>query len=124
MESKYLGKTVRHPVDELDTFPAPKGVKTVTMSSDEVTSSCPITGQPDFYEISIEYEPNELCIESKSLKLYFWGLRNKAVFAEQMTVDIRDRVVADIRPKSCRVASKQKARGGISIETLAVYPEC
>ena len=123
MDSKYLGKSIREPVDELDTFPAPEGVETVTMTSDEVTSSCPVTGQPDYYTVSVQYEPNELCIESKSLKLYLWSFRDKAVFAEKMAADIVDRVVADIAPKSCRVTTVQKARGGISIETVAVYPK-
>jgi len=123
MDSKYLGKTIREPVEELDTFPAPKGVETVTMTSDEVTSSCPVTGQPDYYTVSIQYEPNELCIESKSLKLYLWNFRDLAVFAEKMTADILDRVVADIAPKTCRVTTSQKARGGISIETVAAYPK-
>ncbi|MEM9157447.1 MAG: preQ(1) synthase [Verrucomicrobiota bacterium] len=123
MESKYLGKTVTRPVDELDTFPAPEGVTLVTMTSDEVASSCPITGQPDFYKVSIEYAPNELCIESKSLKLYLWGFAGKRAFAEQLTVDIKDRVVEDIKPKSVKVTAIQKARGGITIETLAEYNE-
>ncbi len=123
MESKYLGKTVQQPIEELDSFPAPKGVATVTMSSDEVASSCPITGQPDFYTVMIEYQPDQLCIESKSLKLYLWSFKDKAVFAEQMAVDIRDRVVKDIEPKSCRITTRQKARGGITIETVSVYPE-
>ena len=77
MEAKYLGKTVKHPVEELDTFPAPDGVGQVTMTSDEVASSCPITGQPDFYVVEIEYRPSTLCIESKSLKLYLWGFATR-----------------------------------------------
>ena len=122
MESKYLGKTVREPVEELDTFPKPEGVSTITMRSDEVVSSCPITGQPDHYAISIEYEPDALCIESKSLKLYLWGFASKRQFAEAMTAMICDRVVADVAPRSCTVTSVQKARGGITIETVARYP--
>ena len=122
MESKYLGKKISEPVSELDTFEAPEGVSLVTMRSDEVTSSCPITGQPDFYVVSIQYEPARLCIESKSLKLYLWGFRDKAMFAEKMTAEICDRVVADVSPKSCRVVLEQKARGGITIESVAVYP--
>lgn len=122
MESKYLGKTVRQAVDELDTFPAPEGVAEVTMRSDEVTSSCPITGQPDYYTVTITYAPARLCIESKSLKLYLWGFRDKAMFAEAMTAEICDRVVKDIAPVSCRVATVQKARGGITIETVATFP--
>jgi len=122
MEAKYLGKTVKRPVEELDTFPAPKGLGQVTMTSDEVASSCPVTGQPDFYVVKIEYQPAALCIESKSLKLYLWGFSSRSLFAEKMAADIRDRVVADIQPKRCRVTTIQKARGGISIETVAEFP--
>ena len=72
--------------------------------------------------VKIEYQPGALCIESKSLKLYLWGFATRAVFAEKMAADIRDRVVADINPKRCRVTTVQKARGGISIETIAEFP--
>jgi len=123
MDSKYLGKTVRHPIDELDSFPAPNGVSSVAMTSDEVASQCPITGQPDLYTVRIEYQPTERCIESKSLKLYLWRFRDKAVFAEQMAAEICDRVVADIEPKRCKVTALQKARGGITIETVAEFPQ-
>lgn len=123
MESKYLGKTVRGPIDELDTFEAPKGVSEVTMTSDELTSSCPITGQPDYYTVSICYVPQAKCIESKSLKLYLWSFREKAMFAEKIAAEICDRVVKDIAPKSCRVVAVQKARGGITIETVSQYPQ-
>lgn len=123
MDSKYLGKTVKQPIDELDTFPAPEGVSVVTMTSDEVASACPVTGQPDFYTVKIEYRPQTLCIESKSLKLYLWSFAKRAVFAEKMAADIRDRVVKDVDPKHCRVTTIQKARGGISIETIAEFPQ-
>jgi 7-cyano-7-deazaguanine reductase len=122
MESKYLGKSVKQPIEELDTFPAPEGISQVTMTSDEVTSSCPVTGQPDFYTVKIEYLPQYLCIESKSLKLYLWSFASRAVFAEKLAAEIRDRVVNDISPKSCRVTTIQKSRGGISIETVASFP--
>ncbi len=122
MESKYLGKSVNHPIEELDSFPAPKGISQVTMTSDEVTSSCPVTGQPDFYSVKIEYVPQSLCIESKSLKLYLWSFATRAVFAEKMATEIRDRVVKDISPETCKVTTVQKARGGISIETVAAFP--
>jgi len=122
MESKYLGKSVKQPIEELDTFPAPEGISQVTMTSDEVTSSCPVTGQPDFYTVRIEYLPQSLCIESKSLKLYLWSFASRAVFAEKLAAEIRDRVVNDISPQSCKVTTIQKSRGGISIETVAAFP--
>jgi 7-cyano-7-deazaguanine reductase len=122
MESKYLGKSVKQPVEELDTFPAPEGISQVKMISDEVTSSCPVTGQPDLYTVRIEYLPQSLCIESKSLKLYLWSFASRAVFAEKLAAEIRDRVVNDISPRSCSVTTIQKSRGGISIETIASFP--
>src|SRR4051812_39257662 len=64
----------------LDTFPAPPAVTVVRMVSDEVTALCPITGQPDWYEVAITYRPDQSCIESKSLKLYFQTFRNEGIF--------------------------------------------
>ena len=122
MESKYLGKQVAQPIEELDFFPAPDGIGSITLTSDEVASSCPITGQPDFYTVKIEYRPNERCIESKSLKLYLWRFAKTPAFAEKLAAEIRDRVVRDIIPMTCRVTTIQKPRGGISIETVAEYP--
>lgn len=65
MELKYLGVRSTQPIDELDTFPAPAGLGRVTMTSDELTALCPVTGQPDFYVVTIDYEPGPLCIELK-----------------------------------------------------------
>ncbi|MCB0001231.1 MAG: preQ(1) synthase [Anaerolineae bacterium] len=123
MEPKYLGKRSTQPIDELDTFPAPAGLDTVTMTSDELTALCPVTGQPDFYTVTIEYVPGPLCIESKSLKLYLWHFREQGVFCEQLAVDIRDKVVATIHPSACTVTLVQKARGGIVITAVSSYTE-
>jgi len=123
MESRYLGKKVSGPIDELDAFEAPDGVSEVTMSSDELVSSCPITGQPDYYKLTISYVPSRKCIESKSLKLYLWSFRDKAMFAEAISAEICARVVEDIAPSRCKVLALQKARGGITIESLAEYPK-
>lgn len=120
METKYLGKPTTGPIDELDTFPAP-GVNRVVMTSDEVTSLCPVTGQPDYYTITIDYTPNKLCIESKSLKLYLWHFRERHIFAETLAVEIKDKVVETIAPQTCTVTALQKSRGGITIEAIATY---
>lgn len=117
--AKYLGRSVSEPIDDLDTFPAPPGLSKVTMTSDELTSLCPVTGQPDHYTVIIEYQPGELCIESKSLKLYLWHFRESRVFCEQLAVDIREKVLGAIRPVSCKVNLTQKARGGITIEAVS-----
>ena len=119
METKYLGKGINRPIDDLDTFPAPEGIDKVTMISDEVTSFCPITGQPDYYTIKIEYRPDKLCVESKSLKLYLWHFRDMRIFCETLPVTIRSKIMELAAPKACRVTAIQKARGGITIEAVA-----
>jgi len=104
----------------LETFPNP-GVSRVEMTSDELTAVCPITGQPDFYVATIEYAPQALCIESKSLKLYLAGFRNEGLFCEALAVRIRDDVAETLEIPSdrARVTLTQKARGGITIVATA-----
>ena len=104
----------------LETFENP-GVSRVEMTSDELTATCPITGQPDFYTATIEYEPAALCLESKSLKLYLATFRNEGAFCEALAVRIRDDVAAalEVNGASVRVVLRQKARGGISIVATA-----
>jgi 7-cyano-7-deazaguanine reductase len=93
------------------------GVSHVVMRSDELVAVCPITNQPDLYVASIEYWPQGLCLESKSLKLYLNGFRNEGVFCEALAVKIRDDVAAalELPPDKVRVTLEQKARGGITI---------
>jgi 7-cyano-7-deazaguanine reductase len=100
----------------LETFPNP-GVSRVEMTSDELTAVCPITGQPDLYTATIEFEPAELCLESKSLKLYLMQFRDEGHFCEALAVRIRDDVAAALELDRDRVRVKlvQKARGGIAI---------
>jgi 7-cyano-7-deazaguanine reductase len=104
----------------LETFPNP-GVSVVEMTSDELTAVCPITGQPDLYTVSIEYRPRELCLESKSLKLYLARYRNEGAFCEALAVRIRDDVAeaARLETEAVRVTLRQKARGGITIVATA-----
>jgi len=109
-----------HPGSEhyagLETFANP-GVSQVALTSDELTAVCPITGQPDLYEASIEYSPKDLCLESKSLKLYLNGFRNEGHFCEGLAVRIRDDVAEalGLGPSEVQVTLKQKARGGITV---------
>ena len=100
----------------LETFPSP-GVAHVQMTSDELVAVCPITGQPDFYTAAIEYWPEKLCLESKSVKLYLATYRNEGVFCEALAVQIRDDVAGalELPPEKVRVSLTQKARGGITI---------
>jgi 7-cyano-7-deazaguanine reductase len=104
----------------LETFPNP-GVSLVDLTSDELTAVCPITGQPDFYLASIEYSPDQLCLESKSLKLYLATFRNEGAFCEALAVRIRDDVAEALQLDASRVTVtlEQKARGGITITATA-----
>jgi 7-cyano-7-deazaguanine reductase len=104
----------------LETFPNP-GVELVEMTSDELTAMCPVTGQPDMYVASIEYAPDELCLESKSLKLYLARFRNEGAFCEALAVRIRDDVAEALRLDQARVTVtlEQKTRGGITITAIA-----
>jgi 7-cyano-7-deazaguanine reductase len=103
----------------LDTFPAPPSVTTVQMSSDEVTALCAVTGQPDWYTVQITYRPDERCIESKSLKLYFGTFRNEGIFGESFADRIAHDVMEAAAPRWVRVTVVQKPRGGIAITASA-----
>jgi 7-cyano-7-deazaguanine reductase len=100
----------------LESFENP-GVSHVVMRSDELVAVCPVTGQPDLYVASIEFWPQGLCLESKSLKLYLNGFRNEGAFCEALAVRIRDDVAAALELPADKVfvTLEQKARGGISI---------
>jgi 7-cyano-7-deazaguanine reductase len=104
----------------LETFPNP-GVALVEMESDELVAVCPITGQPDMYLATIEFEPEALCLESKSLKLYLASFRNEGVFCEALAVRIRDDVAKalELGRERVTVTLVQKARGGITITATA-----
>ena len=100
----------------LETFANP-GVSRVEMTSDELSAVCPVTSQPDLYIASIEFWPDALCLESKSLKLYLSRFRNEGVFCEALAVRIRDDVAEalELPADKVRVTLEQKARGGITI---------
>ncbi|MBN1671728.1 MAG: NADPH-dependent 7-cyano-7-deazaguanine reductase QueF [Kiritimatiellae bacterium] len=88
----------------------------------EFTSRCPITDQPDFGTITIEYVPDTLCLESKSLKLYLFSYRNHGTFHEEAVNRILDDLVKACRPRRARVSGRFNPRGGIAITVTAQYP--
>lgn len=106
--------------ERLETFKAPEGLQTVELITDEVTANCPVTGQPDYYRVVIVYTPKGLCVESKTVKLYFQQFRNKGLFAEafadRIAKDFCDALKASV---TCTV--EQKSRGGVSIHATAGY---
>ncbi len=115
-----LGHTGSDHFAGLETFANP-GVSHVEIVSDELAAVCPITGQPDLYVLTVEYWPETLCIESKSLKLYLNDYRNEAHFCEGLAVKIRNDIAEALKlpTDKVRVMLKQKARGGISITATA-----
>lgn len=118
-----LGKEVRQPVRKLETFPNlhPGRRYTVRLACSEFTCVCPLTGQPDFATITIEYIPDQRIVESKSLKLYLWSYRHEGVFHEHVTNQILDDLVKALDPISCRVVGAFNVRGGIAITVEATY---
>lgn len=91
----------------------------VTFTCPEFTSLCPITGQPDFGNITIRYVPDRLCLESKSLKLYLFAFRNAGAFHEAVVNRVLDDVRKAIRPRQLVVTGEFRARGGIAISVEA-----
>jgi 7-cyano-7-deazaguanine reductase len=114
-----LGATVREPIQHVEVFPAPAHVTSVTFTTDELSSMCPVTQQPDLSTLIIEYVPNAFCIESKSLKLYLWGFRDRAVFAEALAAEIASEVMATAQPHHVRVVLTQRPRGGIEVKAVS-----
>jgi 7-cyano-7-deazaguanine reductase len=88
----------------------------INLSCPEFTSICPVTGQPDFAHIVIDYVPNESIIESKSLKLYLFSYRNHGAFHEDCTVQIAKDLISVISPKWLRISGFWYPRGGIPID--------
>ncbi len=119
MELTVLGHTVRHPIEHVEGFPAPANVTTVRLTTDELASMCPVTEQPDLSRVVIEYAPAEWCIESKSRKLYLWGFRDRAVFAEAIAAEIAAEVMTTVKPHCVTVTLTQRPRGGIEVQAVA-----
>lgn len=101
--------------------PRPGRQYRITIRCPEFTSVCPKTGQPDFGEITIEYCPDKICIELKSLKYYLQGYRNKGIFYESLTNDILDDLTGVCRPCWMKVTARFSPRGGITTDVAAEY---
>ncbi len=100
---------------DIETFPnpAPQRDYVITHICPEFTSVCPKTGQPDFATIELEYIPNQLCIELKSLKFYFVGFRNEGIYFEAVINRILDELSGACKPRWMRVSGEFNVRGGI-----------
>ena len=98
--------------------PEPDHAYVVRFAAPEFTSLCPLTGQPDFAHLVIDYVPGPFLVESKSLKLYLASFRNHGAFHEACTVGIGKRLVAEIQPQWLRIGGYWYPRGGIPIDVF------
>ena len=121
-EFKSLGNKSEIPGDpekfKLESITNPHQNKeyVIRLSSPEFTSICPITGQPDFGNIIVDYIPNKKIVESKSYKLFLFSFRNFGGFHEDCTIKIANKIIKCIRPKWLRVGGFWNPRGGIPID--------
>lgn len=106
----------------LETFanPRPAAAWSVGLVCEEFTTLCPVTGQPDYGRLRIDYVPAELCVESKSLKLYLMRFRNEGTFHEACANRVADDLVGALSPLYLQVYGDFRPRGGIAIHPLAV----
>jgi 7-cyano-7-deazaguanine reductase len=111
------------PSRRLDVFPNPTRERdyTIQFVIPEFTCLCPLTGQPDFARFTIEMVADKLCIELKSLKLYFWSYRDVGAFHEKVTNDIVDDIVKATDPRFIRITAKWNVRGGIYTNVVAEH---
>jgi 7-cyano-7-deazaguanine reductase len=125
-DNRALGRKVRGPItaEQLDMVPWSHGDTdaVVEFTTNELTATCPITGQPDFYELKLGYRPKESLIESKSLKLYLWGFRDRGIFAEDLAATLLKDLVAACDPVEMTVDLIQQVRGGLQIRTVVRHP--
>ena len=111
--------------NRLETFPNPHPQRNynININCPEFTSLCPKTGQPDFGAITIDYTPDKLCIELKSLKLYLQGYRSEGIFYEDLTNNILDDLVKTCLPRAMKVIGDFNTRGGITTTVTVQYPD-
>ncbi len=124
MDLTHLGQTSALPASpeeaKLDYVPNPRPGRPylVRFTAPEFTSLCPITGQPDFAHLVIDYAPDQQIVESKSLKLFMAAFRNHKGFHEEVTVGIAERLVAEMKPRWLRIGGYWYPRGGMPIDVF------
>ena len=111
------------PTKALETFPNPAVDRDfhIHMQIPEFTCLCPKTGQPDFATLILDYIPDQLCVELKSLKLYIWSYRNEGAFHEAVANRILNDLVAATRPRFMRLTAKFYVRGGVFTNVVAEF---
>jgi 7-cyano-7-deazaguanine reductase len=123
-KSVLTPEQIERPRTILDTFdnPRPQRDYEVQFIFPEFTSMCPVTGQPDFATITVTYVPDQLCVEMKSLKLYYLAYRNKGIFYEAAVNAILDDLVAVLKPRRMTVVGDFSVRGGTKGIVTATHP--
>jgi 7-cyano-7-deazaguanine reductase len=121
--NEALGASLNRPGTDLETFPnpAPERDYTIRMEIPEFTCLCPKTGQPDFATLTLEYVPDERCVELKSLKLYIWSFRDRGAFHEAVTNEILERLVDATMPRFMRLSARFNVRGGVYTTIVAEH---
>ncbi len=111
------------PTKVLETFPNPEPARdyTIRMRIPEFTCLCPKTGQPDFATLNLEFVPDGLCVELKSLKLYIWSYRDQGAFHEAVSNRIVDDLVAAMQPRFLRLTAEFWVRGGIDTTVVVEH---
>jgi len=111
------------PSTSLGTFPNPAAQRdyTIRMTMPEFTCLCPMTGQPDFATLKLEYVPDQLCLELKALKLYIWSFRDRGCYHEAVTNEIISNMVATVAPRFLRLTAEFLVRGGIYTTIVAEH---
>lgn len=108
----------------LETFPNPaRRNYRIHFETSDFTSLCPVTGQADFAKIEIDYTPDKLCIESKSLKFYLASFRNERGFNEAITNRILDDFIRACQPREANITASFSARGGVALTVRATFPD-
>ncbi len=111
------------PSTQLETFPnpAPERDYTIRMTIPEFSCLCPKTGQPDFATLDLEYVPDRLCVELKSLKLYIWSFRDRGAFHEAVSNEILGKLAGITAPRFMRLTAKFNVRGGIYTSVIVEH---
>ena len=111
------------PSGDIETFPNPQTERdyTIRMWLPEFTCLCPLTGQPDFAVLDLEYVPDARCVELKSLKAYIWSFRDRGAFHEAVANEIADRLATVLQPRFLRLTAEFNVRGGIYTSVVAEH---
>ena len=118
-EFTHLGVPSNQPTDTLDLIDWKGGPIVVRLECAEFTSLCPVTGQPDFATLTIEYIPDHYLAETKSVKLYLWRYRDQAVFNEVLIDQMAQNLFEQLKPRALEVTGRFHPRGGIAVVATA-----